>query len=244
MKNIVKIIALYSLSLFNQTIAQSLFKGAGIFGSLTQSAHRYVNKDTGKKPQDTSYKNPEYFYPQSHVSQEFLNWGAGAFLELSRRDNLRWQTEVEYINVGAKERALTNPFTGDRAAGTSTNKYTYIEWNNYLKFYYPLGVAYWYFMPGIRLQYLFKRAVTTFAPAANLSTFWFSGDIALGYEYPIYKNYSLFSEYHYNPDIIAFTSGNTTVRNRTLELRVGVVYRPRKRRIDDCNAPKYKGPNY
>lgn len=224
--------------------AQSLFKGAGVFGSMTQSAHHYINNDTGKKPQDTAYKHPEYFNPQTHFSQEFFNWGAGAFLELSRNEKVRWQTEIEYINQGAKEVPLTNPYTGERGGGTSVNKYTYIEWNNYIKFYNPLGVAYWYIMPGIRLQYLFQKSVSVFAPVSNLSTFWFSGDLALGYEYPIYKNYSLFSEYHWNPDILAYKSGNTSIRNRTLELRVGVVYRPRKRRIDDCNAPRYKGPTY
>jgi hypothetical protein len=240
-----KKIVIILLFIYAETKAQSLFKGAGVFGSMTQSAHHYINDDTGKKSTDSAaYRHPEYFNPQTHFSQEFFNWGAGIFLELSRHNIARWQTEFEYKNQGAKELALTNPITGDRASSPSTNKYTYIEWNNYLKLYYPLGVAYWYFMPGIRLQYLFKRSVAVFTPVSNLSTFWFSGDIALGYEYPIYKNYSLFSEYHYNPDIIAYRSGNTTLRNRTLELRLGVVYRPRKKRIDDCNAPRYKGPAY
>ena len=53
-----------------------------------------------------------------------------------------------------------------------------------------------------------------------------------------------FVEYHWNPDIIRHTHDNVKVRNRTFELRVGLVYRKKKRSIDDCNAPRYNGPAY
>jgi hypothetical protein len=240
-----KILLAFFVLIFAKNYAQKLFKGAGAFGSLTQSAHYYTNSDTEKKVLDTNYQHPEYFYPQSHISQEYFNWGAGAFLELSRHNIYRWQTELEYINVGANELELTNPFRGDRTSSPSANKYTYIEWNNYFKIYQELGLAHWYIMPGIRLQYLFKKAPTVFTTVSgSFPSFWYSGDLGLGYEYPVYKNYSVFSEYHLITDILPYTKGNTKVRNRTLELRIGVVYRPRKRRIDDCNAPKYKGPAY
>ena len=96
-----------------------LFKGFGVFGSVTESAQYYNNLDTDKKPTDTVYK---YFYPQTHISKEYFNWGAGAFLEISRSDNLRWQTEIEYINKGANEMELTNVYTGARTGNFTVNK--------------------------------------------------------------------------------------------------------------------------
>src|SRR3954468_7316544 len=79
--------------------SQTFFKGVGIFGSVTSSKHEYRNADTDKK--DTTYV-PEHFYPQTHISKEFINWGAGIFLELGLQ-RLRWQTELEYANKGAQE---------------------------------------------------------------------------------------------------------------------------------------------
>src|SRR4051812_43123313 len=114
--------------------AQSFFKGVGIFGSVTSSKHEYRNSDTDKK--DTTYV-PAHYYPQTHISKEFINWGAGIFLELGR-SNIRWQTELEYINKGANEMALINIYSGERTGSYNANKLTYIQWNNYLKFYYPL----------------------------------------------------------------------------------------------------------
>jgi hypothetical protein len=34
-----------------------------------------------------------------------------------------------------------------------------------------------------------------------------------------------------------------TMWNRTLELRVGIIFRPKKA-LDDCNAPRFRGKNY
>src|SRR3954469_12515755 len=130
--------------------AQSFFKGVGIFGSVTSSKHEYRNADTDKK--DTTYV-PEHFYPQTHISKEFINWGAGIFLELGLQ-RIRWQTELEYINKGAQEMPFGPDgyqYTGDRTGVYQPNKMTYIEWNNYLKFFNPLGRhSYWYYMAGIR----------------------------------------------------------------------------------------------
>ncbi|MBL7933398.1 MAG: hypothetical protein JNL60_15940 [Bacteroidia bacterium] len=224
--------------------AQKLFKGVGVFGALTVSKHEYKNLDTDKKDTTYTYK---HFYPQSHVSKEFLNWGAGIFLELSRRSDIRWQTELEYMNKGAKELLIENFYTGTNNNAYVNNKLTYIQWNNYIKFYNPIfASAHWYFMAGVRLEYLFKKAASTYPDViAAFPKFWFSGDLALGYEFPVTEKIGVFIEQHWNPDIIPHTfNGNTRVRARSFETRVGLVLRPRKRRIDDCNAPVYKGPAY
>lgn len=221
--------------------AQFRYKGVGIFGSFTHSAHRYINEDTDKKTTDTAY---HVFYPQSHISMERLSWGAGAFVEFGG-ENARWQTELEYINKGAKENALTNVYTGERVGTYVPNKYRYIQWNNYLKLYYPAGFDHWYLMPGIRLEYLFGSTTPVFSDVAGaFPKFWFSGNIGIGYEIFLFRTYSLFTEYHWNPDIIAHRHGNTTVRNRTFELRIGIVKRPKRRGVDDCNTPTYRGPAY
>jgi len=229
--------------------AQKIFKGFGFFGSLTQSAHYYKNFDTDKKNNDSAFKYfPEYFYPQSHISKEFFNWGAGCFLELGK-EKLRWQTELEHANKGANEMEVTEPISGERSGSYIPNKYTYIQFNNYAKFYRKIGNANWYFMPGLRLEYLFQTSISVFTPfSADFPKFWFSGDLALGYEFKLIKNISAFVEYHWNPDIIAHNHTNkstiTSIRNRTLETRFGLVFRKKKRKIDDCNSPIYKGPTY
>ena len=58
-----------------------------------------------------------------------LTQGCSACLN---REHLRWQTELEYTHKGAREKELIDPFIGTRSGGFSTNKYTYIQWNNYL----------------------------------------------------------------------------------------------------------------
>jgi hypothetical protein len=225
--------------------SQSFFKGVGIFGSVTSSKHEYRNADTDKK--DTSFVF-EHYYPQTHISKEFINWGAGIFVEFGL-DRLRWQTELEYINKGAQEMPFAPPgaqYSGDRTGSFSPNKLTYIEWNNYLKYYRPLFSSWhWYLMGGVRLEYLFRSAPTVFPEYSGaFPKFWFSGDLGAGLEFPLVKRISMFVEGHWNPDVISHRHGNTKIRNRTFELRVGLVLRPRKRRIDDCNAPVYKGPAY
>lgn len=225
------------------------FQGIGVFGSGTESAHFYRNTDENKKDFVNDNPNsfiPAYYYPQSHISREYFSWGAGLFLEFINRDNLRWQTEVTYMKKGALEKELIDPFLGTRVGNFSANKYTHIQWNNYLKFYNPIGFgSHWYLMTGVRLEYLLNSSASVFTPVAgNFPRFWFSGDVALGYEFPLTRKLFMFVEYHWNPDIIRHKHANIKVRNRTFELRVGIVFRPRKKKIDDCNAPRYKGPAY
>ena len=232
----------------NTSKAQFL-RGFGIFAAGNQSAHFYENKNEGQK--NPNLDTPDNFpfnayYPPSHISREYFNWGAGIFAELLNSYNFRWQTELEFTHKGAKEKEIIDPFFGTRANDFSINKYTYFQWNNYLKYYNPIGFSsHWYVMPGIRLEYLFQKSVSAFKDySSNMSTIFFSGNVGLGYEFPVFKKISAFVEYHWNPDILSHKKNNIKYRNRTFELRVGLIYRPRKRSIDDCNAPKYNGPAY
>lgn len=230
-------------------ISQSVFKGFGVFAAGTQSAHYYKNKSEDKRysSSDTPDNyNLDYYYARTHASKEHFSWGAGLFAEFSTRDNLRWQTEFEYVKKGAKEKELLDPYFGTRSESFSTNKYTYIQWNNYLKFYNPIGFSsHWYIMPGIRLEYLLNQSVSAYQSiAGNFFKIWGSPNIALGYEFPLVRKWSAFTELHYNTDLLRHREGSTRLRNRTYELRIGVVYRPKRRGVDDCNAPRYNGPAY
>jgi hypothetical protein len=226
-------------------IQAQFFKGIGVYGALTESMHRYRNYDKSKKV-DTVFV-PQYYYPQDHYSREYFSWGAGIFAEFSRSNGVRWQTELEYANKGAKEKEIVDQYLGTRAGSFSVNKYTYIQWNNYLKFFGPFGLPNnIYLMPGIRLEYLFKKSTSVFNPySSKLPIIWYSADIAIGYQFPLFRNFYGLVEYHYNPDLYNLkVQDNVRIRNRTFETRVGIMYRPRKRNIDDCNTPRYKGPAY
>jgi len=245
MKKVFLILILTSFSL--NTKAQFL-KGIGVFGSLTESAHFYQNKNQDLREYNgPDYAvNPQNYYPRNHISKEYFSWGAGIFAEFLNNDYVRWQTEFAYMKKGAREKELIDPFGGARSGSFSVNKYTYIQWNNYLKFYNPAGYnQHWYIMSGIRLEYLFRSSASAYQQfAGSFAKFWFSGNVGVGYEFPIFKKLFGFVEYHWNPDILKHRFDNVRVRSRTFELRVGVIMRPRRKSIDDCNAPRYNGPNY
>lgn len=219
------------------------FKGAGFYGAGLTSSHRYQNKERDLKV-DTVFVD-RYYYPQNHVSKEFINWGAGIFAEFSTRNDIRWQTELEYANKGAREMEIVDRYMGTRSGSYGLNKYTYFQWNNYVKVFNPLGIGQWYWMAGVRLEYLFRKNATVFTPYSNqLKPFWFSGDIGAGYEMRLLKKFNIFIEGHWNPDVIPTKIDQVRIRNRTFEVRVGLVYRKRKKGVDDCTAPVYKGPAY
>ncbi|MBI2721196.1 MAG: hypothetical protein HYX39_03365 [Bacteroidetes bacterium] len=243
MKKILIVLTLF-LSLKNKA---QFFRGVGVFGAVTESTNFYKNTQQDQRDWNrdslTGY-NRTYYYPQNTISREYFSWGAGIFAEFGGNYG-RWQTELEYVNKGGKIRELTEPFNGIRNADYSTNKYTYIQWNNYLKYFGPFGLhPNLYLMPGVRLEYQFSSSTSVYAPYSTFPKFWFSGNLGLGYEFPILKKINAFVEYHWNPDIIYHKKDQVKARNRTFELRFGLVYRPKKRSIDDCNAPRYKGPAY
>jgi hypothetical protein len=73
--------------------------------------------------------------------------------------------------------------------------------------------------------------------------FKISPDAAVGFEFASFSKWHVFTEVHYNPDILKKRLGNVAFYGRMWELRVGLIYRPRKA-LDDCNAPRYHGSDY
>ena len=226
------------------------FRGVGLFIAANHSMHHYVNNNARLK----DFFNPvfTYYYPPSHYSREYFSWGVGIFAEFLPFDNIRWQTELEYTHKGAKERLLLDWFWGSVSDKFYPNKYTYLQWNNYLKWFFlrnNYGTFYWMF--GIRLEYLLGQSISVYAPiSSSFPKLWWSGDIALGYEWDVtwFRYFHPFVEYHWNPDVIYHRYKkdlyDVKVRNITFELRFGLIFRPKGRAIDDCNAPKYRGVEF
>jgi len=223
----------------------SFFRGFGIYAALTENSHRYWN--TNEKNKDFLVFVPAYYYPSTHISREYFNWGAGVFAEFLPYDRVRWHTELEYCRRGALEKEIINQYLGTRAGSFVANRYIYFQWNNYLKFYHPIFFdSHWYWMPGIRLEYLFSQSTRAFNPySSGFRKIWFSGNFALGFERPLFKHWSWIFEVHYFADILRERpASGVYVRKRTIEYRLGIMWRVRQKSIDDCNAPRYKGPTY
>lgn len=240
-----KISLLIIVCIYSINIEAQFFRGIGFFGAVNHSNHHYKNKEQDQR--DFSFAqytvNPQYYYPQSHVSREHFSWGAGLFLELLNNEGMRWQTEFEYTKKGAKEKEIIDRYYGIRDDKYGVNKYSFIQWNNYLKFFLR-GNMYW--MAGVRLEYNLSRSTPVFSEVSgNLKRIWFGGDLAIGKEFNTRSIFKPFVEYHWNPDIIRQKPVSyASVWRRTFELRAGVIIRKKKRSIDDCNAPKYHGNYY
>ncbi|MBP7808525.1 MAG: hypothetical protein KA163_04490 [Bacteroidia bacterium] len=238
------IITIFLLASLVEVNAQ-FFRGIGIFVGVNQSRHRYKNLLSPTKDNN----NPQFnaFYPQNHHSAEYFSYATGLFLEFLRYDHIRWQTELEYTQKGAVEQYVTNWVTGERNGGSAANIYKYIQWNNYLKFMQRTGrKGQAYLMVGAKIEYLLSFAAPVFPEVAGtFPKIWFSGDVGVGWEWFATKKWHPFIEFHWNPDIgYQPPRANTAIRNRTFELRIGVIFRPLPKSIDDCNAPKYHGNYY
>ncbi len=215
------------------------FRGIGAFVGVTQTAHKYKN----------TLDVDSFFFAHtipapSHASTEYFSWSAGILAEFLKYDHIRWQTELEYCNKGAVEHPLISPWPISRG-GRAVNKLSYIQWNNFVKIFLREGYrGFPYIMLGARIEYNLIRSAGAYgAVIGDLPKFNFSPDAAIGYEFSVYSKFKPFIEYHYNPDVITHHTDPVKFRSRTFELRVGVIWRPKKD-FDDCNAPRYYGSDY
>lgn len=215
------------------------FRGVGLFVGATMSRHKYINRTAA----DSSFANK--FPAPSHKSAEYFSWSVGLLGEFLKYENVRWQTELEYCNKGAVERAFLSPITEDRG-GRVVNKLSYIQWNNYAKIFFTQGYrGVPYIMLGGRIEYNIIKAIAIYPTVVGATPkIKVTPDVAVGYEFVSFSNFKPFVELHYNPDLIPKPIGNMLFSSRTWELRVGVIYRPKQGFNDDCNAPRYHGNNY
>jgi len=232
-----KIILISIIVQLSSEMNAQFFRGFGFFIGATSSSHRYRNL-ADLDPYFFAHTLPA----PSHRSAEFLHYSGGIFAELLKFRRVRWQTEFEYCKKGAKERSLIFPWPIQRGDATK-NKYTNIEWNNYLKFFINEGYfGNYYLLLGARLDYNISRSLSAYTAVANIiPKINVSANAGLGFELATYGKWHPFVEFHYNPDILKRKLDNVTLLGRMFELRIGLIFRPRKKSIDDCNAPKYRG---
>ena len=223
-----------------QAYSQQFLRGFGFFVGATESSHRYVNK----LPVD-SFNFAHTYGAPSHRTQEYFSWSVGILGEFLKYDRIRWQTEIEYCNKGAIESELLNRVTGERGPKVA-NTFANLQWNNYAKLFLKPGYRGTpYVMLGARIEYNISRATPAYAAVASLvPKITVTPDVAVGYEFIVYSKWKPFVELHYNPDLIKLHVDPVTMWNRTLELRVGLIFRPSGKPLDDCNAPRFRGKGY
>jgi hypothetical protein len=234
-----KISFIFTLVYLSFNLNAQFFRGVGIFAGATMSSHRYINK----LPVDSFYFTHTQPAP-SHRSAEYFSWSVGILGEFLKYQNFRWQTELEYCNKGAVERPLIYPWPIVRGNKTA-NTFGKIQWNNFAKIFFTEGYRGTpYIMLGARLEYIMRRSITAYPTVmAAVPKITVTPDAAVGYEFLTYSKIKPFVELHYNPDAMKIQVGNVTEWGRTFELRLGIIYRPKKA-LDDCNAPRYHGSNY
>ena len=236
LKKIVIGIVLIQFSL--QANAQ-FFRGVGLFVGATTSSQRYINR-LPVDEQNFSHTLPA----PSHRSGELISFSVGLLGEFLRYDHIRWQTELEYCTKGAIEHPLLEPWPAVRG-GATANSYQNIEWNNFLKIFGNEGYRGTpYLMLGARLDYNFARSITAYGAVAGVvPKINLTPDVGVGYEFASYSKWHVFTEVHYNPDAIKMVVDPVIFWGRMWELRLGIIYRPKKS-LDDCNAPRYHGSDY
>ncbi len=236
-----KIIICFALFHLTFQMDAQFFRGAGFFVGPTTSSHRYRNLNV---PDNTTFAHA--IPAPSHRSGELISFSVGIFGEFLRYDHIRWQTEFEYATKGGIERPAIVLGTGERS-GATANTFTNIQWNNFAKIFgNPMRRGIPYLMLGARLEYNMARAITAYStvvglvPKINLTP-----DAGVGFEFDSRRKWHLFTEIHYNPDAIKLVvPGGVVFWQRMWELRIGLIYRPKRKAIDDCNAPRYHGSNY
>lgn len=247
-KNMKKIILILCALTTIEASAQ-FFRGVGLFvaGNSTLQRYKNINPKTIQRDDANFLTDAQnQYYPESHHARELQLWGVGLVAEFLRSDHFRWQTEIEYTKKGALDREYF--WQNDTKGGYAPNVYTMIQWNNFLKYFIRQGrKGAPYIMPGIRLEINMARSITSYAViTAARPMVWFSGDVGVGYEWFATKKWHPFIEFHWNPDIVYQPSPipGASMRARAYELRIGIMYRPLPKSIDDCNAPKYHGNYY
>jgi hypothetical protein len=235
-----KIIICFILLHLTVQMDAQFFRGVGFFVGPTTSSHRYKNLNA---IDDVTFAHA--LPAPSHRSGELISFSVGILGEFLRYDHIRWQTEFEYCTKGGVERPAIILGTGERA-GATPNRFTNIQWNNFVKIFGNEGYrGIPYLMLGARIEYNMARSISAFGDVAGaVPKINITPDAGIGYEFNSYGKWHLFTEIHYNPDAIKMVVSNVVFWQRMWELRIGLIYRPKKRAIDDCNAPRYHGNGY
>lgn len=205
-------------------VKAQFFQGLGIFGGLTLSKQNY--KFTAIEPN------------QSYSSLNRFRYSGGLIAEFVDHDLFRWQVNVTYVQKGMKDYTQTG--------NAAYNNYDHISLENYLKVrkeFYKLTP---YILVGARAEYNILKSTSVFKPYSDgIRPIQVSLGLAAGLELVTFGRLKPFIEGHYNPYLMPiYNQDKVSITGRTFELRIGVIYRPKRKAFDDCNAPTYNGPRY
>jgi hypothetical protein len=232
-----KTILILTIALTLATSAHAQFiQGFGIFAGGNSSRERIKNLN------ELDATNTLGSVPQSTKGREYESWLVGISLELLNFDRFKWRTEAEYTHKGSHLNEMIDPFTSTTSSGT--NKFTYIEWNNFLKFQIEGYKTMYYGLIGIRAEYNLSKSTPAYSYIiGNFKKIWANPDIGIGTELLTWRKLKLFGELHYNPDILKqYNKSLVWANNRTWEVRIGLMFRKKKMLDIDCNAPRYTDP--
>lgn len=175
------------------------------------------------------------FYFQDPVSiskkKYVLGMNASVFAEFFSGDYARWVSEIQYNQKGSRDK---------QPEGNYINKLEYISWNNYLKLRYEMYRIIPYILIGPRLEYDLSQRTSSPVIIGKFLPLHVSAAVGAGVEFVSYGNFKFFTEAFYNPDIImpAYLKDNLDIRNKNIELRIGLKYQFGGRK-ETCNTPTY-----
>jgi hypothetical protein len=215
----------FILFLLGFVIAKAqFFQGIGVFGGLTWSNQKYF---FGNIEPNSAYK-----------SINRLRYSGGLMSEWIDHDYIRWQMNLAYVQKGMKDYS--------QLGVAAYNHYDQISFENYLKLRYEAYRFVPYVLVGPRVEYTIIQNTQVFKPYSdNFSKIKLSLGLGAGAELVTFGRLKPFIEVYYNPYILPLhMQDKVNVGGRTLELRIGVIYRPKRKAFDDCNAPRYNGPRY
>ncbi len=220
----IRLIPILLIMFCTQFAKAQFFQGFGVFGGLTLSKQKY------------KFENLEP--TQTYKSLNRFRYSAGLIAEFVDHDILRWQVNAAYVQKGMKDYSQTG--------NAAYNNYDQISLENYLKVrkeFYKLTP---YILVGPRVEYNIIKSTSVFKPYSDgISPFQFSLGLAAGLELVTFGRFKPFIEGHYNPYLLPiYNKDNVSITGRTFELRIGIIYRPKRKAFDDCNAPSYNGPRY
>ena len=174
-------------------------QGIGIMGGITVPRQKWwVTTSEGDNKERHKYI--------------WVRFNGELFAEFINHDYINWRTEFQYSMKGTKHKP-----TGEK------NKVSYIAWNNFLKVKVETYRGYPYFLIGPRVEYLLSQATPSIPN--GFSQLHFSWSVGAGFEFITYGQLKPLIEFHYNPDInYAEKADLLDVKNRALELRVGLKY--------------------
>jgi hypothetical protein len=209
---------------FALIVKAQFFQGAGLFGGLTLSKQKYSIRNVEPNILNTSLNRFRY--------------SGGLMAEFVDHDIFRWQMNLAYVQKGMKDYSQTG--------SAAYNNYDHISFENYLKVRHEFYKLIPYVLVGPRVEYSVIKSTTVFKPYSdNINPLQFTLGLGAGVELITFGKLKPFIEAYYNPYVLPmYNKNNVSITGRTFELRIGLIYRPKRKAFDDCNAPRYNGPRY